>query len=100
MKRFSLLGVILSVLSCNEHSSSPTLESYREEIYRWRQSRLTRLTAEDGWLTVCALGWLQEGENTSGADSSSNIILPEGTAPKRLGSFWLKDGNVRFVAEK
>ncbi len=66
--------------------------SYQEQIDRWRAAREARLTAEDGWLAVAGLFWLHEGDNTFGTGPDRAIVLPEGSAPARAGSFTLANG--------
>jgi hypothetical protein len=70
--------------------------SYQAEIEQWRQKRVAALKAEDGWLTVAGLFWLKEGKNTVGADPSSNIVLPQGSAPGKVGVFDFQNGRTTF----
>lgn len=51
----------------------------------WRTKREAELTKADGWLTVAGLHFLKPGPNTIGTDGSSDIVLPEGTAPEHAG---------------
>jgi len=67
-------------------------ESYEAEILRWRARRRARLTKPDGWLSLIALEWLREGENTIGADPSNRIVLPAPDSPPRLGSIDVHTG--------
>ncbi len=69
-------------------------EAYRAEVQRWRADREARLTADGGWLTVAGLFWLAEGENRFGTDPAGDLVLPEGSAPEKAGSFALRDGRV------
>ena len=39
------------------------MEDYIEEITRWREKREMALKADDGWLCVSGLQWLENGEN-------------------------------------
>ena len=66
--------------------------SYPSEIDTWRRARETRLKAEDGWLTVSGLFWLQEGVNSFGTGADNDIVLPDG--PPRGGTFELRNGKV------
>ncbi len=75
------------------------LTTYTSEIERWRRQREASLTADDGWLTVAGLFWLKEGKNTAGSDSSNDIALPAGAAPRKLGVFELRKGAIIFVPE-
>ncbi|HUP60007.1 MAG TPA: DUF1684 domain-containing protein [Thermoanaerobaculia bacterium] len=45
-------------------SPPPDASTHEAEIVKWRENRITRLKAEDGWLSLVGLHWLREGENT------------------------------------
>jgi uncharacterized protein len=53
---------------------------HEEEILRWREHRVARLTGPDGWLTVVGLAWLEEGDNSVGSAPENSILLPRGPA--------------------
>src|SRR5262245_36658869 len=77
----------------------PPSADYRAEIDHWRADREARLKADDGWLTVAGLYWLKEGPNVAGTDPSSPVLLPDGSAPPRVGVFERQGGAVRFQSE-
>lgn len=66
-------------------------ESYRQQIEKWHQQRIEALRAENGWLNLIGLYWLQEGENSFGSDASNAVVFPNAAAPK-VGSF-IRKGN-------
>jgi hypothetical protein len=68
--------------------------NYREEVIQWRAQRQKKLAADYGWLTVVGLDWLKEGENWVGADPSSEVPLPPGSAPQRVARVSLHAGKV------
>jgi len=68
---------------------------YVASIERWRAGYETALRAEDGWLTVVGLHWLEPGDNPAGSAAGSKVLLPP-AAPARLGSFRLEGGQVHF----
>ncbi len=69
---------------------------YQSNIEKWRHEREMGLKADDGWLTVAGLFWLKDGANTTGSDSSSDIVLPRG--PARAGEFDFHNGQTTFRA--
>jgi len=87
-----LLGIPLLALSTLAVAQGP---DYVASIERWRAGYETALRAEDGWLTVVGLHWLEPGHNTAGSGEGSTVRLPP-AAPARLGSFRLEGGQVRF----
>jgi len=72
---------------------------YRAEIEKWRQQREARLKAEDGWLAVAGLFWLDEGANRFGSGPGNAIALPAGAAPPAAGTFELREGKVSVRVE-
>src|SRR5580700_6942413 len=75
-------------------SAADSGDSYRREVEQWRTEHQKKLAADDGWLTVVGLDWLKEGENRVGADPSSEVPLPPGSAPQRVAILWLHAGKV------
>jgi len=47
-------------------------------VERWRAEREARLRADDGWLSLTGLFWLQQGENRIGSAPGSRVELPSG----------------------
>jgi uncharacterized protein len=91
---------VLLVLFALARPTAPVKDSapaYRTEIERWRADRVRRLTADDGWLTVIALAWLEEGDNRVGAAPSNRIVLPTGKAPAELATIHLSRGSARLT---
>ncbi len=70
-----------------------TPADYVTEIEAWRDQRLGSLTAENGWLSLVGLYWLEPGDNTFGSTPDNSLIFPE-KAPNHAGTFHLVDGNV------
>jgi uncharacterized protein (DUF1684 family) len=87
-----LLAIPLLALSTLAVAQGP---DYVASIERWRAGYETSLRADDGWLTVVGLHWLEPGSNTAGSDAGSKVLLPP-AAPGRLGNFRLEAGQVRF----
>jgi len=61
----------------------------------WQERRVKRLTADDGWLTLVALLWLKEGENTAGSAKDVAVVFPP-KAPAHLGTFTRRGNAVGF----
>jgi len=91
-----ILAIVVAalLLSCDRKASD-----YTTSIETWRRERVQRLTADDGWLTVAGLYWLEEGDNRAGTESGSRILLPPGTAPPRMGVFRRAKDDVTFTAD-
>jgi len=103
MFRHGFAGLLLltaaSILeSCHKPGSKVDVDAYRHEIEQWQQQRIARTTSDNGWLTLCGLFWLKEGENKFGSDSSNEIVFPAGKAPGICGSIYLERGTLRLEA--
>jgi uncharacterized protein (DUF1684 family) len=68
----------------------PDASTHEAEILKWRENRLTRLKAEDGWLSLVGLHWLREGENTPIPGVA--ITLKEGKATLKPSAPMTIDG--------
>lgn len=99
MKTATLVGILWAVVStallpaagtgarAEDPAASPKASSYADEIRTWRQQRVERLRADNGWLTVAGLFWLQDGDNTFGCDPKNTIVLPAHSAADFAGVF-------------
>lgn len=67
---------------------------YVNELKAWHQKRVENLKAENGWLNLAGLFWLEEGKNTFGTDTKNNVVFPEGKSRPLVGSLTLKNGEV------
>lgn len=75
-----------------------TGNSYLQEIERWHATRLARLSAPDGWLSLVGLDWLKPGANRVGRDPGNDIVLAK--APAHLGIVtWADDGTVSIALD-
>lgn len=73
-------------------SAADSGDPYTREVQQWRVEHQRKLAAEDGWLTVVGLDWLKEGENRVGANPSSEVPLPPGSAPQSVATISLRTG--------
>ncbi len=91
--RFHTVVLVLGLVS------GAWASEYQGALEQWRRQREARLKAEDGWLTVAGLFWLKEGANRCGADPLSDIVLPAGSAPLRVGTFEFRASRTVFEAQ-
>ena len=59
---------------------------YDAKHRHWRESRAKDLQSPTGWLTVAGLFFLKTGPNVVGIRSASDVALPMGSAPTRVGT--------------
>jgi uncharacterized protein len=69
---------------------------YRRSVEAWRVEREAKLTADEGWLTLVGLYWLEPGVNRVGANQDAEVALPPGSAPGEVGTITFRDGVARF----
>lgn len=95
-----LVAVLVAAVSCTE-APAPTDPAYAAEIDEWRNARLARLTADDGWLSLTGLYWLEPGENRFGSAEDGAVVLPDPSVPDIAGMMILgPDGTVIVFAEE
>lgn len=72
--------------------------AYLEEVETWHRDRDQRLRSPDGWLSLVALLWIEEGETPFGSDPAG-LVLPGEGVPARAGVFRRSANEVNVEAE-
>ena len=96
MNALGLAGVAMLVLSALPALATEA-DEYVRSIEAYRRDREQRLRAEDGWLTLVGLFWLEPGKTAFGSDRALPVVLPAG--PPKAGTLDLAGGTVRLRAE-
>lgn len=96
----SVVVAALLVAGCQKRQAQPssTPPWYAEEIEEWRAGRIERLKSPTGYLSLVGLYWLEEGDNTFGADPSNDLVFPKGS-PDFIGTFHVQAGRVSVDVE-
>lgn len=83
--------------SFNIHANQLLHKTHLDQIEDWKRARVRALKAEDGWLNLEGLLWLNEGVNKFGSGTKNDIQFPTGTIVPTAGeiikkgdSVWLK----------
>jgi hypothetical protein len=79
-----ILAILISTVACSE-APIEVDPAYAAELEAVRAGRLARLTAEDGWLSLTGLYWLEPGENRFGSAEDSAVVLPDPSVPDIAG---------------
>ena len=87
-----LLGIVLCTVSIPLACGILSTPDYTAEIGAWRIDREERLKADDGWLTLTGLFFLNEADNSFGSSPENDIVLRAG--PNHAGVITLRDGTV------
>ena len=88
------LGLLTVLLACG----SSVEQDYASEIEAWRIDREERLKADEGWLTLSGLFFLNEGDNSFGSSPTNDIVLR--TGPAHVGFFSMREGTITARAPK
>lgn len=101
--RLSLLILALSAglvptTATRATTETAALEAERATIEQWRTQRRDGLTSDAGWLTLTALFWLKEGENSFGRAFSNSLSLDNPALAAHAGNFERSGQQVRFIA--
>jgi hypothetical protein len=64
--------------------------AYQQAFEKWKGELVEDL--KENWLPLAGLFWLRPGTNTFGTDPANDIVLPNGSAPARVGSFEFQGG--------
>lgn len=74
----------------------PASKDYEAKIEAWRVDREKGLKADEGWLTIAGLHFLDEGDNSFGSSHENDIVLR--TGPPHAGLITMRGGVVDVAA--
>lgn len=93
----TLSALLAAVLAAAPLVPAGAMTDHQQEVAVWRSSRVERLTAPGGWLSLVGLHWLPAGQaQTLGNGADNDVDL--GRGPERLGTLSWKDGQASFSA--
>ena len=90
--------MLLSLVSISVGTHAQMASSYQQEIDNWHEKRIQGLRAENGWLNLVGLFWLEEGRNSFGTAATNKLVFPVGKIAAEAGYFERKGKEVRLVA--
>ena len=97
MLRPLLLTCLFIIIQCDILQAQADFQS---ETDAWHAQRVSALKAEDGWLNLAGLHWLNEGIQTFGSDSTQAIVFPPGRIAGMAGRFVRRGDLVIMYASK
>jgi uncharacterized protein (DUF1684 family) len=74
------------------------VDEHRRDVEEWYKKRITRLTADDGWLSLVGLFPLPEGRHRFGSADDNECVFPAG-APGHAGTIVVTGGVASVEAE-
>ncbi|MBS2027695.1 MAG: DUF1684 domain-containing protein [Deltaproteobacteria bacterium] len=87
--------MLMSLIPAILLTAQPTPQELAEQTRAFRAKRESRLRAEDGWLTLVGLDWLDEGANPAGSAADAKIQVPA-PCPAHLGTFTREGKKIGF----
>src|ERR1700722_13342281 len=99
MKRKFLAPAILvlaSIFSASLAIGAEDQSSWQRDLLTWRAKRATSLQAPEGWLSLIALGWLKEGDNSFGTAADSRVRI-SAKAPAHIAVVRLDKNTARLL---
>jgi uncharacterized protein (DUF1684 family) len=100
-KKTAILTALTCILSLEINVTAAQVKNdYTKEIEDWKLKRENNLKAENGWLNVAGLFWVEEGEQNFGSDSKNTFQFPKGKIPAIAGKIYRKNNTVYLIPEK
>ncbi len=88
---FVLVAMLTQLLAAADSKSSDDQTLWQRDLLAWRAKRATNLQAPEGWLSLIALGWLKEGDNSFGSAEDCRVQIA-GRGPAHIAVVrWDKD---------
>jgi uncharacterized protein (DUF1684 family) len=99
LRNTAAAALLLGATACGPAEAEIDAAAHMAEIMEWREGRLSRLLAPNGFLTQVGLYWIDDGSYIMGSAADSDIVLPATAAPV-VGEIRVADGAIEMsVAE-
>lgn len=96
---FLILTYFTIAFACGSKENEISTEDHAAEVEVWYQERVKSLKADEGWLNLIGLHWLELGETTFGTSSESGFRLESEGFPDSIGVFSLEEEKVYFTPQ-
>ena len=94
--RFLLSAALISAALLCQLLAGADQTSWQSDLLTWRAKRAAGLQAPEGWLSLIALGWLKEGDNTVGSADDCRVQI-SGKVPAHIAIVHLEKGTLRLL---
>src|SRR5208337_1033347 len=92
-----LAAMLMQSLAASADDQRPDdQKAWQRELLAWRTKRAANLQAPEGWLSLIALGWLKEGDNTFGSAEDCRVQIA-GKWPGHIATVRLEKGALRLL---
>jgi uncharacterized protein (DUF1684 family) len=87
--------LLLLALALAANHATASAQSLPGQLEQWRKAYADQLDRPDGWLSLVALQWLQDGDTTVGSAPGNKLQLKH--VPAHLGVFRQQHGQIKFL---
>src|SRR5476651_1222023 len=93
-----VLGMMFSpcLVAGSDTKSLDDQSAWQKDLLAWRAQRAANLQAPEGWLSLIALGWLKEGDNSFGASDDSRVQI-SGKVPAHIAIVRMEKGTLQLL---
>jgi uncharacterized protein (DUF1684 family) len=92
----ALAAMLARTLVAGPNDPKDDPSAWQRSLLAWRAQRAASLQAPEGWLSLVALGWLKEGDNSFGSAEDSRIRIKD-KAPAHIAVVRLEKGALRLL---
>jgi uncharacterized protein (DUF1684 family) len=94
--RLAAAFVVFALSLAGAADNGSDAATWQSELLNWRAQRATSLQAPEGWLSLIALGWLKEGDNTFGSADDCRVQIAA-KVPAQIGIVRLEKGKLQLL---
>ncbi len=80
----------------SKDQSAKDKSAWQRDLLAWRAQRVDALRAPEGWLSLIALGWLKDGDNSFGS-AEDNRVQIAGNGPAHMAIVRLEKNGLRLL---
>jgi len=91
------VAAYLLLLSSAAIAASTDHTGWKADLEKWRSDREANLKKPGGWLSLIALDWLADGDNSFGADAANRIQI-NAKIPAHVGVIRLEKSTLKLLA--
>jgi len=95
--RYFFYLVAFTLFTCYAKAQGGASADYIKQLNEWDAGRVAELKADDGWLNLVGLYWLDEGKNTFGSGSDNALVFPAGSIDESAGYFERTGSTIKLV---
>jgi uncharacterized protein (DUF1684 family) len=100
MKYLISTFILITSIAITNNTHAQTTVNYQKEIDDWHTKRINNLKADNGWLNLVGLYWLDDGKNSFGSSKQNKTVFPQGTIEDVAGYFVRSGNTVKLISNE